>query len=104
MLKENVRAGYYVDAGSDHGGRVNQGANGRGAFHGVGQPDVQRKLGGFAARTHEEEQTGNREGTEDAPAFARPGRIRGGGEELRKIEGFESAEEQEHAKHEAEDA
>ncbi len=47
-IKEEMRAGDHVDAGSDHGGGVDERGDGRGAFHGVGQPDVERKLRAFA--------------------------------------------------------
>ena len=49
VREENVRAGDDVDACGDHRGGVNQCADGRGAFHGVREPDVERKLCGFAA-------------------------------------------------------
>ena len=47
-IKEQMRAGDHVDAGGDHGGGVDERGDGRGAFHGVGQPDVERKLRAFA--------------------------------------------------------
>ena len=47
-VKEEVRAGDHVDAGRDHGGRVDERGDRRGAFHGVGQPDVERKLRALA--------------------------------------------------------
>ncbi len=56
MREQNVRARDDVDARSDHGGRVDQGADRRGAFHGVRQPDVERKLRRFAGRAHEQQQ------------------------------------------------
>ena len=43
--KRGHAAGDHVDAGGDHGGGVDQGADRRGAFHGVGQPDVEGNLG-----------------------------------------------------------
>ena len=54
-LEKRRAAGDQVDAGGDHGGGVDQGADRGGAFHGVGQPDVQRELGGFADRAAEEQ-------------------------------------------------
>ncbi len=42
--EERVHARDHVDAGGDHGGGVDQRADRRGAFHGVRQPDVERKL------------------------------------------------------------
>src|SRR6267154_1306585 len=71
VFEQDVRAGDDVDAGSNHGGRVDQGAYGRRAFHGVGQPDVKRELRGFAAGSHEEQQARDGEDAENAPAFVR---------------------------------
>src|SRR5207248_795640 len=51
--KKNVRASDDVDASGDHGGGVNQGADGSGAFHRVGKPDVEGKLRGFSGGAHE---------------------------------------------------
>jgi hypothetical protein len=42
MGEQHVGARHDVDAGGHHGGGVDQRADGRGAFHGVGQPDVER--------------------------------------------------------------
>ena len=47
-VEEEMRAGDHVDAGGDHGGGVDERGDRRGAFHGVGQPDVERKLRAFA--------------------------------------------------------
>jgi hypothetical protein len=44
------------DASGDHGGRVDQRADGGGAFHRVGQPDVQRDLAGLSRRAAEDQQ------------------------------------------------
>ena len=49
-------AGHHVHAGGDHRGGVNERADGRRAFHRIGQPDVQRELGAFAAGAQEQEQ------------------------------------------------
>ena len=49
-------AGDQIDAGRHHRGRVNQGTHRRGAFHGVGKPEVQRELGRLAARSGEQAQ------------------------------------------------
>ena len=38
--KKRIHARDHVDAGGDHGGRVDQCADGRGAFHRVRQPDI----------------------------------------------------------------
>ena len=53
-LEQRGRARHHVDAGRDHGGGVDQGGDRRGAFHGVGQPDVERKLRGFAGGADEQ--------------------------------------------------
>jgi len=76
VFEQDVRAGNDVDAGSNHGGRVDQRANWRRAFHGVGQPDVKRELRGLAAGSHEQEQARDGERAENAPAFMWPSRIR----------------------------
>ena len=52
-------AHHHVNAGGYHGGRMDQGGDGGGAFHGVRKPDVQRELGGFAHRSAEEAQYRN---------------------------------------------
>ena len=49
---------HQVNAGRDHGGRVDQGADGGRAFHGVGQPDLQRKLGRLADAAEEDAEPG----------------------------------------------
>ena len=46
--EQRAAAGDHINAGGDHGGGVDQGGDGRGAFHRVGQPDVQRELRRFA--------------------------------------------------------
>ena len=56
-------AGDHVDAGGDHGGGVDERGDGRGAFHGVGQPDVERKLRALAGGAEEQAE---RDGGEDA--------------------------------------
>ena len=50
-------AGHHVYAGRNHRGGVDERADGRGAFHRVGQPNVQRKLRAFAARPGHQQQT-----------------------------------------------
>src|ERR1700678_1929535 len=49
--------GDHVDAGGDHGCSVNERGDGRGAFHGVGQPDVKRKLRALAGSADQKAQT-----------------------------------------------
>src|SRR4029077_2451291 len=54
-LVDGVHAHDHVDAGGDHSGGVDEGADGRGAFHGVRKPDVERNLRGFAHGADEEQ-------------------------------------------------
>ena len=56
--EQRIRARHHVHAGGDHGRGVDQGGNRRGAFHGVGQPDVERKLRRLAACADEQQQRG----------------------------------------------
>ena len=87
----------HVDAGRDHGGGVDEGGDRGGAFHGVGQPDVERNLRGFAGGA-EDEQEGD--GGEEA---AVPVGIGGdAGEDVGEVERAEVGDEQEHREQEAE--
>ena len=54
--EDRVGAGDEVDAGVDHRRGMDQRADRRRAFHGVGQPDVERELGALAHRAHEQQQ------------------------------------------------
>ena len=45
--EDRIAAADEVDARGDHRGGMDQGADRRGAFHRVGQPDVQRELALF---------------------------------------------------------
>ena len=45
--EEGHGSGDEVDSGGDHGGGVDERGDGRGACHGVGEPDVEGGLGGF---------------------------------------------------------
>ena len=56
-----MRARHHVHARGDHGRGVNQRADRGGTFHGVRQPDVQRKLRGFSRRADEQQQGNRRE-------------------------------------------
>ena len=55
QLEERVHAGDEVDAGGDHRGRVDERGDRRRALHGVGQPGVQRDLGGLRERADEQQ-------------------------------------------------
>ncbi len=49
-------AGHHIDSRGDHRRGVDQRADGRGAFHRVGQPDMQRELGALAAGPDQEQE------------------------------------------------
>ena len=51
-------ARHHKQTGGNHGCRVNQRGNRRRAFHRVGQPHVQRELGGFTHRADKQQQAG----------------------------------------------
>ena len=51
---DHIAAGDHVHTGRHHGCGMNQGTDGCGAFHRVGQPDVQRNLGRFRCCTDEQ--------------------------------------------------
>ena len=55
-LHERIDAGNQVDASGDHGSGVNERGDGCGAFHRVGQPDVERKLAALARCPGKDEQ------------------------------------------------
>ena len=79
---ERVDAGDEEDAGGDHGGGVDEGANGGGALHRVGQPDVEGDLAGFAGGSAEDEDA---DGGGDGEA-----EDGGLGDEVGEGEGFEA--------------
>ena len=49
-----VEAGQQVDACIDHRGGMDEGGHGRGRFHGIRQPGMQRHLRGFGGGCHQE--------------------------------------------------
>ena len=55
-VEEGMAAGDHVDAGRDHGRGVDEGGDGGGAFHCVGEPDVERDLRGLAGGSDYEQQ------------------------------------------------
>ncbi len=57
--EDRIEAAHQVDAGGHHRGGVDQGADRRGALHGVGQPDVQGKLRALAHAAAEDPQPGH---------------------------------------------
>ena len=98
-VEDRVRARDHVDAGGDHGGRVDQGGDRRGAFHGVRQPDVERDLRGFAGGAEDQQQ---RDGGEESAA-ARSGCCGAClAEDVGEVERAEVRDQQEHAEQEAE--
>ena len=56
--EQRVRARHHVNTGGDHGGRMDERRYRRRAFHGIRQPDIQRKLRRFAAGSEEQQQAG----------------------------------------------
>jgi len=53
--EEGVGSGDEVDACGDHGGGVDEGRDWGGAFHGVGEPDIEGELCGFTKGADHEE-------------------------------------------------
>ena len=95
--EERVAARDHVDAGRDHGGRVDERGDRRGAFHGVGEPDVERDLRGLAGGA-EDEQEGD--GGEEAAVQSGAGAM--AAKTSVKLERAEVGDEQEHGEQEAE--
>src|ERR1019366_2180348 len=56
--EQSIRTRDHVDTSSDHGGGMDECGNRRGAFHSVGQPDIERELCRLAAGSNEEQQRG----------------------------------------------
>ena len=99
VQEEHVRARDHVHARGHHGGGVNQRADRRGAFHGVGQPDVQRNLRGLAGRADQQQKRG---GGQHAGARGFHGHGGRAAEHRREIQRAELPEQQEQAQQEAE--
>ena len=98
VREEDGVAADHVDAGGDHRRRVDQRGDGRRAFHGVGQPDVERDLRALAARADEQQQRDERQRAE----LRRLDRERRGGvRHLAEIERPEREVDQEDAEQEA---
>jgi hypothetical protein len=89
-----VGAGDHVHASVDHGRRVNQRADRRGAFHGVGQPHVQRKLGTLTHGAGEQQQANAEHG--------RAADAGGLGEDRRELQTAKREEHEQHAERKAE--
>ena len=51
-----LQAGHKEHPGGHHGGGMDQGGDGGRALHGVGQPNMEGKLGRFGHRAHEHQQ------------------------------------------------
>ncbi|MNE19684.1 hypothetical protein D3C80_1127740 [compost metagenome] len=104
MLIERRQQADHIDAGGDHGRRVDQGRHRRRAFHGVRQPGVQEELSRLAHGADEEQQTGqiqSRPGVaQEFPARADlAGDLR---EQLGELDRAEHPEDGHHAEQEAE--
>jgi hypothetical protein len=52
--EQGVHAHQEIDAGFDHGCRVQKGADGRRGTHGIGQPEMKRHLGGLGHGTQQD--------------------------------------------------
>ncbi len=61
LRKQGSGARHHIDSRSDHRCSVDQGAYRRGAFHCIGEPNIQRKLRRFSDRSAEKPQTGSRD-------------------------------------------
>ena len=61
QFEHGEHARYEIDAGGYHRGGVYERADGRGTFHGVGQPYMEGELRGLAHRAHEQQQRGRGE-------------------------------------------
>ena len=96
-VEEGVAARDHIDAGRDHRRRVNEGGDGGGAFHGVGEPDVERDLRGFAGGSDDEQEG---DGGEDAAVPVGVGAD--AGEDMSEVERAEVGDDQEHREEEAE--
>ena len=96
-VKEKMRARNHVDAGSDHGGGVDERGDGRGAFHGVGQPDVERELRALAGSADQQAET------DDGQNGSVPiGRNREPDSDVGETEGAEGGEYEEDSNEESE--
>jgi len=96
QAEQHVAAGDHVEPGGDHGGGVDERGDGRGAGHGVGQPDVERDLGALA-RGAQEEQQGRGGGQPVAHGHAGQPLLHG-----QVVQAAQVGEEQEEAQQEAE--
>jgi hypothetical protein len=95
-VKQDVAARDHVNAGRDHGGRVDEGGDGCRAFHRVGQPDVKGNLGGLAGGADDEKKGDAGDKAAGERGFCDLG------EDAAKAEGSEVSDEQEHREQEAE--
>ena len=98
--EQHVRAGHHVYPGGDHGGGVNQGADRRGSFHGVRQPDVQRKLRGLSY-SPDKEQQGHRHQRRVSHGKAAVRHLHRRLVHLAEVDGTKRRQHEEHAQDEA---
>ncbi len=96
-VEERVAARDHVDAGGDHRRRVNERGDRRGAFHRVGEPDVEGNLRGLAGGSEDEQKS---DGGEDpaVPLGVDADRV----EDVREVERTEVADDEEHREQETE--
>ena len=92
-----MAAGDEIDAGGHHGRRVDEGGDGGGAFHGVGEPDVEGDLGALAGGAEDKQ-----EGDGGEEAAVPLGMRADGGEDGAEVEGAEVGDQEKHGEKEAE--
>ena len=91
--EQSIRTRNHVDSRRHHGRGMDERGNRCGAFHGVGQPDVERKLRRLAAGSDEEQQSGRGDdGIADGEASA-VRNVR----DFREAEGSEVPGDEEHS-------
>ena len=97
VVKKHVRPRDHVNAGGDHGGRVDERGDRGGAFHRVGEPDIERKLRALAGRAqHQAKRDHGNHATAPAGVLAEFS------SDLGERQGAEVGDEQEHPDQKAE--
>ncbi len=90
--KQGARAGDHVHARGHHCGRMDQGADRCRTFHRIGQPHVERYLGGFARCPDQHQQTDRGDGSDGSERFDR--HVPGHPEHRLEIDAAESPEDE----------
>ncbi len=92
-----MHTGHHVNAGSHHGCCVDQRGDRCGAFHSIGQPDIERNLRALAGGAEKQAQSNDRQHA------TLPGRVHCEvGADLAEGQGAEVTQQQEHGNEEAE--